>query len=389
MLFWILAAAMTILALGLVLAPLARARAQSGPGEDVGIALYTSQLEAIADAERAGRISAEDAHATRNEIKRRMLAAARAMRATTFEAEGATSAIGARRVAILVVGIALPLLTLTIYLTGGSPFLPDRPYASRGAERVAAGLPSDQEKALVRELAQRMAEDPQDSRGWVLLGAAYVRQGRYDEAVAAYESAKTRKPGDAEILSALGEAEVLQNGGEITEEARANFEAALKIAPDDVRARYFIALAKAQAGDFDGAVAGWQALIASAPPDSPWKASVEAQIAQARKSQEQAGEVLGPGVAEAAAKLSPAERQAMIERMVDGLAARLQKSPNDLQGWLRLARSYSVLGDAGKAVVALDRAAQQFRGDASALSEIDKERQELAPAMQRLPETAK
>ena len=96
--------------------------------------------------------------------------------------------MSARQRAILVVslGAAIPLLALTIYLSKGRPDLPDEPFASRAAERAAAGVPSQDERALVRELAERMAQHPEDPRGWVLLGAAYVRQSRYDEAVAAY-----------------------------------------------------------------------------------------------------------------------------------------------------------------------------------------------------------
>ena len=43
----------------------------------------------------------------------------------------------------------------------------------------------------------------------------------------------------------------------------------------------------------------------------------------------------------------------MIRGMVEGLASRLQEEPNNLDGWLRLIRSYSVLGDKEKATEAL------------------------------------
>ena len=48
--------------------------------------------------------------------------------------------------------------------------------------------------------------------------------------------------------------------------------------------------------------------------------------------------------AEAIASLSPADRQAAIENMVDGLAARLSAAPEDVDGWRMLARSQLVLG---------------------------------------------
>jgi cytochrome c-type biogenesis protein CcmH len=62
----------------------------------------------------------------------------------------------------------------------------------------------------------------------------------------------------------------------------------------------------------------------------------------------------GPSAADvAAAAEMPADQQAaMIEGMVSGLAERLKKEPDDVEGWLRLIRSYAVLGrsdDAAKA----------------------------------------
>ena len=55
----------------------------------------------------------------------------------------------------------------------------------------------------------------------------------------------------------------------------------------------------------------------------------------------------------AAQEMSPEDRQEMIESMVTQLAERLQENPNDLAGWTRLVRSYTVLGKQEKAIEAL------------------------------------
>ena len=382
LLFWVIAALLTIATLALVLRPLVRPALATAPSEEaVEIALYRSQLAAIDDAELGGRIAGEDAQATRAEIKRRMLASVR-QHARGETSSAPRSPMGARKRALFIwlIGLATPVVALSIYLSGGHPEMPDAPFAARAKERAAAGLPSSQEKALVRQLAQRMAQHPEDPRGWVLLGGAYVRQGRYDEAVAAFGNANSRKPGDAEILSSLGEAEVLQSGGLITEDARADFEAAHAAAPDNVKARYFLALARAQAGDFNGAADAWSDLLKGAPVDAPWRPMVEAQLSEARRAQVSSNDLFKGANAAEIAKLSPAERQAMIEQMVDRLAAQLSQSPNDLEGWLRLAKSYSVLGERERAITALNRAAENFRGDSSALARINQARADLGPA---------
>ena len=57
----------------------------------------------------------------------------------------------------------------------------------------------------------------------------------------------------------------------------------------------------------------------------------------------------------------------MIEGMVEGLAARLQDNPNDLEGWMRLARSYNVLNRPQDALAALEQAGQAFPQETSVM----------------------
>ena len=59
----------------------------------------------------------------------------------------------------------------------------------------------------------------------------------------------------------------------------------------------------------------------------------------------------------AAAEMAVEEREAMIEGMVDGLAARLADTPDDTAGWQRLARAYMVLDRPADAATALIGAA--------------------------------
>jgi cytochrome c-type biogenesis protein CcmH len=58
--------------------------------------------------------------------------------------------------------------------------------------------------------------------------------------------------------------------------------------------------------------------------------------------------------------MSDADREKMIQGMVHGLAARLKQTPDDVDGWRRLARAYTVQGrtneaaDAERQVLRLD-----------------------------------
>ncbi|TIX08289.1 MAG: c-type cytochrome biogenesis protein CcmI, partial [Mesorhizobium sp.] len=63
---------------------------------------------------------------------------------------------------------------------------------------------------------------------------------------------------------------------------------------------------------------------------------------------------------EAVQQMSPLDRQAMIETMVAGLDEKLKQNPRDVEGWIRLIRSYAVLGKTDQARDALGRAINAF-----------------------------
>jgi cytochrome c-type biogenesis protein CcmH len=65
---------------------------------------------------------------------------------------------------------------------------------------------------------------------------------------------------------------------------------------------------------------------------------------------------------------TPGETAADVERMVAGLAQRLEKEPDNLKGWAMLARSYKVMGRSVEAEKAFDKAATFIEGDAQMLA---------------------
>jgi cytochrome c-type biogenesis protein CcmH len=58
--------------------------------------------------------------------------------------------------------------------------------------------------------------------------------------------------------------------------------------------------------------------------------------------------------------MTPEQRTQFIEQMVSKLAERLEQQPDDIAGWMRLVRAYTVLGKRDEALAALERARQTF-----------------------------
>ena len=80
----------------------------------------------------------------------------------------------------------------------------------------------------------------------------------------------------------------------------------------------------------------------------------------------------------AAVKAMPAaERDAAIRGMVAGLDRRLAAKGGSADDWLRLVRSYSVLGERPQAVQALDRARMALSPDPVAMERLDELAREL------------
>ena len=356
MMLWSVIGALTALAVLVLVWPLANAR----PRDDRlarDLAVYRDQLSELDLEVERGTLRAEERDAARIEIERRMLRAA--------EAAEMTAASGGLRAGLLGIGVALllPLVAVPIYLRLGMPEMPDRPLAERQdvlEQRQALARFED----MAERLASRLKTMPDDLQGLKLLGRTYAVLERHGESVEAYRRAAALDPTDGTLLSLLGEALVYEANGEVTPEAVQAFDRALLVEPMDSAARFYRALAFAQAGDSKGAYDGWLALAKDAPADAPWRDMLMANLEDAAKrlgrdlARDLPAPPAGPSAAqvEAVSRMSADERNAMILGMVERLAERMKETPGDLDGWMRLGQAYGVLGRKDDAVLAYRQA---------------------------------
>jgi cytochrome c-type biogenesis protein CcmH len=352
MTLWLVLALMTAAAMFAVGWPIVRKGNKPRAGSDV--AVYRDQLEEIKRDRTLGRIGDSEAEAAQVEVSRRLLAAADAEDKTPVT----TAAPRQRAVAFAALAV-VSFGTASLYLALGSPHVPGQPLAQREKN------PSID--TLIAQVETHLASNPNDGRGWEVIAPIYLRLGRFADAIKARRNVIALLGETSERQAGLGEALAAAEDGKITPEAKAAFERAVALDGENVKARYFLGLAAEQDGQPAVAAEIWRAIVAAAPPDAPFAPYIRQEIARV------AGTSRGPSDEDvaAASELSSDQRTAMIRGMVAQLSERLNRDGSDIEGWLRLVRSYMVLGERDKAQAAAGDARRALASDPEKLRRIE------------------
>lgn len=369
MILWMVLTLLVALAVAGLVLPLARPRkAADLAATPTGI--LADQLTELDAQAAAGTVTADEAARLKLEIERRMLAEAKGP-------EAPARPLSERALLFLALGLAavVALGATGLYAMMGKPDVASAnasPAKLLEGEGTPPGHPGGDPAAMIAQLKAQVERNPSEPEGWRMLGWSYFQTGQFTESAQAYDKAATLDPTNPEHRSAQGESLVQAAGGQMTPAASAAFRQALKLDPNDPRARYFLAVEKDQAGDRDGAMADWIALINSAPDGAPWVGEVrrfvedlarERGINLTGKLKASSGPApRGPSADDIAAAqtMSPDDQQQMIRGMVEGLEGRLQEQPRDAEGWIRLMRARMVLGEPAAASRALKQGRAAF-----------------------------
>lgn len=273
-LFWIVAAALVVVTLGVLVRPLLRSGPAGGHAvrdaqRDSNVRILREQLAEL-DAELASGALAADQHAAaRAEIERRALE-------ETREPE---VVVGARpgRGAAIALALLTPASALLIYLALGNRDVFDPTLA-----QARTHAPAQDVETLVEQLAQRMREQPGDAEGWALLGRSYAAMGRFEPAAEAYAKAVALEPDNPVLLADYADALAMAQGRQLQGEPERLVMRALAIDPDQLKALVMAGAAAMERGDAAAAVGHWSRAMAVAPADSPFAAGLAGGLRQAR-----------------------------------------------------------------------------------------------------------
>ncbi len=300
--FWILAALMTAVALAFVLVPLLRVRTLRGPSpSESNLAVLRGQRREIEADVANGTLPAD----VRDEALAELVDRAQA----DLSAPDAKTAPPGKQpwAPAVAVAIVLPLLAFGIYAAMGTPAATDPQLLAGGADKI------DDARiiAMVESLAKKVRERPDDAQGWALLARSMAALGRFKESVEAYEHLAKIAPSDPQVLADYADALGMAQGGTLAGRPAELASQALSIDPKHRKALALAATAAMDAGDFAGATRYWQSLAAELTPGSEDELQVRAILDEVRVKAGAAGRTLP----------EPSKRETKVAATAPGSAA--------------------------------------------------------------------
>lgn len=274
--FLLLAAMMVCAALFFLLRPLFAARdAAAGDAGERRLAVYRAQVEEIRKDVNSGELDTELAEIAEQELGRELL------HATGTGAVPANPGPAHPWIAAATLAVFLPGLAVLLYLHLGEPNAIGVSVDGAGTDNMHPGdVPSVEQ--MVERLEQRLQREPDDQRGWLMLGRSYMALGRYDDAVLALKRLYSLSGDDPDVLIRYADALAMAGGGGMLGEPAKLVQKALALDPDNRTGLWLAGMAAAEQGDPAAAVGYWEKLMPQLAQDEQARMEVHGLIEQAR-----------------------------------------------------------------------------------------------------------
>jgi cytochrome c-type biogenesis protein CcmH len=299
MIFWFVAGLLIALALAFVLPPFLRKSSpvvsqENSSSRDLNISIYQERLDEL----KQLNLSETDFAQAKTELDKTLLEDIQTEQTISPE----TQPRG--RWAAVVVLIILPILAIgTFWKTGHFAILETIQKAPSQTKQQAELNSLDE---MVGRLVEKMKQNPEDSKGWVMLGRSYLVLERYAEAEQAYAKAVVlTKETDPDIVADYAEAIAFKDDGQIAGKPLELIQKNLNNFPDHPKSLWLVGLNAAQQENFKEAVQNWEKVLAQMPPNSEaWK-TMQNHIQEAKKA----------GNLPVETKLEPKESQPIVSNV--------------------------------------------------------------------------
>jgi cytochrome c-type biogenesis protein CcmH len=261
-LFWVLCAAMLLVAALFIALPLWR---KSSSEDEVlrdaaNLEILRDQATELEEDLRDGLLTREAYEQGNKELQTRLVEEVR-----ITELSSAKPPRNPAKVLAIVLAVMLPLFSVLVYSMVGNT---DALYPQEAIIADANGvIHSDEELKKLEKKVKRLSKDPND---WWMLARTYTEQKRFSEASAAYDHLVKMVPNEPQLWANYADVYAMAHGQTLqNDEVTKMINKALELDPNNITALALSGSAAMERRDYAVAITRWQTLIDQLEPGSP------------------------------------------------------------------------------------------------------------------------
>jgi cytochrome c-type biogenesis protein CcmH len=242
--------------------------------DETNLTIYRDQLKELDQDLANGTIERLQYDAAKREIERRVI------EEVEQAAERAAVSGGPKWSLAIGLAVVIPLAAVPAYLLLGTPAALDPAKIAAQESGVGHELTPERIAAMIDQLKAKLASQPDDAEGWMMLAKTSAALGRYEDSANAYRQAARLVPDDALLLADFADTLAMAQRS-LDGEPQRLVEQALKIDPKQVKALALAGTIAFRKQDYAKAAGYWKRILDVVPPDSEFAERIRASVSEA------------------------------------------------------------------------------------------------------------
>ncbi len=265
-LFWLIIAALVLLALGLLILPIWRQKTE--------LSVSHSQDNIAIARQRLAELKQQlvDAEISQSQYDQYYLELQQSLNDDLSSASDMPAQQGKGRWVVWLLLLLVPAVSVPLYLNLGDSLALEKAQLQQNATEIHDKIPG---------LIAHLQQNPSDLQGWLMLGKSYVFLQDYPKAAQVFAKLYQLQPDNLEVILNYADNLAMSRDGQLAGEPAALIEKALTLEPNNNEALWLAGMAKMEAGDYQQALNYWQKLANQLPADAEGLVQVQAMIAEA------------------------------------------------------------------------------------------------------------
>ena len=294
--FWVLMILMLLMAIGLLVFPLLKARQYSALAyKDSNLKINDEKISELDLDLKEGRIDQHYYKAAREELDKELLIDI-PVESKETAAEHYVNTARRHPALAIAISVFVPMLALLLYLELGMHNASDASFATnqqqanqqQASQQQTGDQPSVEE--MTRQLQAKIEKSGGSVQEWIMLGRAHKYLGENEQAADAFAVALEQDENNAQLMLERAEVLALSNNRVFADDSRALVLKAYALEPDNANTLWFAGVAEFQAGNHHKAIEHLTKLLPMAGGEADVMKSIVGIVAQSRQALIAAGE---------------------------------------------------------------------------------------------------